>query len=159
MTKPVATARAGIVTPSPSEARWSAAGRNPGRPEPDACRPRNSAVAGAVGWLRRHQKPDGGWGEHYTSCLTGHYVEHSDSQAAMTAWALLALLRAAGPADPSARRAVACLVNLRRQGTGGGWPQQAASGIFFQTAVLDYRLYKDIFPVWALALTAGQPGT
>ena len=89
MTKPVATARTGIVTPSPSEAGWSAA----------------------------------------------------------------------GPADPAARRAVACLVNLQRQGTGGGWPQQAASGIFFQTAVLDYRLYKDIFPAWALALAAGQPGT
>jgi lanosterol synthase len=116
------------------------------------------AVAGAVGWLRRHQKPDGGWGEHYTSCLTGHYVEHPDSQAAMTAWALLVLLRAVGPADPDARRATGCLVNLQRRGTGGGWPQQAASGIFFQTAVLDYRLYKDIFPTWALALAACHPG-
>ena len=117
------------------------------------------AVAGAVGWLRRHQKPDGGWGEHYTSCLTGRYAEHPDSQAAMTAWALLVLLRAVGPDDPDARRAVGCLVNLQRRGTGGGWPQQAASGIFFQTAALDYRLYKDTFPVWALALAAGQPGT
>ena len=101
------------------------------------------------------RKPDGGWGEHYTeACLTGHYAEHSDSQAAMTAWALLALLRAVGPADPDARRAIACLVNLQRHGIGGGWPQQAASGIFFQTAVLDYRLYKDTFPTWALAAAA-----
>jgi len=38
------------------------------------------------------------------------------------------------------------------EGLRGGWPQQAASGIFFQTAVLDYRLYRDIFPAWALAL-------
>lgn len=114
-----------------------------------ACDP---AIAGAVSWLRRHQKPDGGWGEHYTSCLTGRYTEHPDSQAAMTAWALLALLRATGPADPHARRALQCLAALQEHGTGGGWPHQAASGVFFHTAVLDYRLYKDIFPTWALAL-------
>lgn len=117
------------------------------------------AIAGAAGWLRRHQKPDGGWGEHYTSCLTGRYAEHPDSQAAMTAWALLVLLRAAGPGDPAALRAAGCLAGLQRHGTGGGWPHQAASGIFFRTAVLDYRLYKDVFPAWALALAAGQQAT
>jgi lanosterol synthase len=47
-------------------------------------------------------------------------------------------------------------VNLQRRGTGGGWPHQAASGIFFRTAVLDYRLYKDVFAAWALAVAAGQ---
>ena len=51
-----------------------------------------------VSWLRQRQKPDGGWGEHYTSCLSGRYAEHPDSQAAMTAWALLVLRRTAGPA-------------------------------------------------------------
>ena len=112
------------------------------------------AISRTAGWLRQHQKPDGGWGEHYTSCLTGRYAEHPDSQAAMTAWALLVLLRTAGPGDPDARRALRCLESLQRQGTGGGWPRQAASGVFFQTAVLDYRLYKDIFPTWALAAAA-----
>ena len=112
------------------------------------------AIAGAVSWLRRHQKPDGGWGEHYTSCLTTQYAEHPDSQATMTAWALLVLLRTAGPADPSAQRALQCLMILQQQGTGGGWPPQAASGVFFRTAVLDYRRYKDIFPAWALALAS-----
>jgi squalene cyclase len=29
--------------------------------------PSNPAISGAVSWLGRHQKPDGGWGEHYTS--------------------------------------------------------------------------------------------
>ena len=115
------------------------------------------AISGAVGWLRRHQKPDGGWGEHSTSCLTGRYAEHPDSQAAMTAWALLVLLRAVGPADPGAQRAIRCLVTLQQQGDGGGWPHQAASGVFFQTAVLDYRRYKDIFPAWALAVASGHP--
>ena len=72
----------------------------------------------------------------------------------MTAWALLVLLRTAGPADPSAQRALQCLMILQQQGTGGGWPPQAASGVFFRTAVLDYRRYKDIFPAWALALAS-----
>jgi lanosterol synthase len=94
--------------------------------------PSDHAIAGAVGWLRRHQKPDGGWGEHYASCLTGLYTEHPDSQAAMTAWALLVLLSTAGPDDPDARRALRCLQTMQRRGTRGGWPHQAASGVFFQ---------------------------
>ena len=114
--------------------------------------PSDPAVAGAVAWLRRTQKTDGGWGEEYASCLTGRYTEHPESQAAMTAWGLLTLARAAGPDDPAARRAARCLGMMRSQGENGGWPQQAASGVFFQTAVLDYRLYKDVFPTWALAL-------
>jgi hypothetical protein len=27
----------------------------------------------------------------------------------------------------------------------------AQSGVFFSTAMLDYRLYKDVFSTWALA--------
>jgi lanosterol synthase len=79
----------------------------------------------------------------------------------MTAWALLVLLRTAGPGDPDARRALRalrCLESLQQHGTGGGWLRQAASGVFFQTAVLDYRLYKDIFPTWALAAASADSG-
>ena len=39
------------------------------------------------------------------------------------------------------------------------WPQQAQSGVFFGTAMLDYRLYKDYFPAWALGqYVAGHTG-
>jgi squalene/oxidosqualene cyclase-like protein len=113
------------------------------------------ALANAASWLIGKQKQDGGWGEHYTSCLTGEYVEHPDSQAAMTAWAVLALVPVVGKEHPAVIRGAQCLLELRRESSGRGWPQQAASGVFFATAVLDYRLYKDIFPTWALTRAAG----
>lgn len=75
----------------------------------------------------------------------------------MTAWALLALTRSTAASDPDAERAARYLTNLQRGD--GGWPQQSASGVFFQTAVLDYRLYKDIFPTWALAVAASPDNT
>jgi lanosterol synthase len=39
----------------------------------------------------------------------------------------------------------------QHQGADGAWPRQSQSGVFFSTAMLDYRLYKDYFPAWALA--------
>jgi squalene cyclase len=38
-----------------------------------------------------------------------------------------------------------------RQEPGGGWPAGAVNGVFFGTAMLDYRLYPAYFPAWALA--------
>ena len=39
----------------------------------------------AADWLVRVQRADGGWGEHYSGCVTDRYVEHPESQAVMTA--------------------------------------------------------------------------
>ena len=50
---------------------------------------------------------------------------------------------------PQIARGVECLKRL--MGADGAWPRQAQSGVFFATAMLDYRLYKDVFPSWALA--------
>ena len=111
---------------------------------------RDPAVAGAVDWLLSVQKQDGSWGEHHASCRSGQYVEHSDGQAAMTAWALLALTQTAGPEHPAVRSGTVFLAKL--MAPSGGWPHQAPSGVFFATAVLDYLLYRDVFPTWALTL-------
>jgi lanosterol synthase len=112
------------------------------------------AIARAAEWLLTKQKRDGGWGEHWKSCLSEEYVEHEESQAAMTAWALLALLEVLDVRSASIARAVACLRALQRPD--GSWPRQAQSGVFFSTAMLDYRLYKDDFPAWALARHAAR---
>jgi squalene/oxidosqualene cyclase-like protein len=107
------------------------------------------AIARAADWLLAHQKSDGGWGEHWKSCVTDEYVEHPESQAAMTAWALLALMESLPTSHPAIAHGVACLRAL--QLGDGQWPRQSQSGVFFSTALLDYRLYKDYFPTWALA--------
>jgi squalene/oxidosqualene cyclase-like protein len=107
------------------------------------------SIARAADWLLSHQKADGGWGEHWKSCVTDEYVEHPESQAAMTAWALLALMEALPTRHPAIARGIEKLRRL--QLADGQWPQQAQSGVFFSTAMLDYRLYKDYFPAWALA--------
>jgi lanosterol synthase len=67
----------------------------------------------------------------------------------MTAWSVLALLEVVPADDPSLGRAIQFLRRLQLDS--GAWPRQAQSGIFFSTAMLDYRLYKDTFPTWALA--------
>jgi len=40
----------------------------------------------------------------------------------------------------------------------GSWPKQDPAGVFFQTALLDYTLYRCYFPLWALALYEADGG-
>jgi lanosterol synthase len=116
----------------------------------------DAALARAAAWLVAHQKADGGWGEHWTGARDGRYVEHPDSQPVMTAWALLALLDTAGPHAQAVRRGVAWLIE--RQRADGSWPPGAVNGVFFGSAMLDYRLYAASFPTWALARYVAMRG-
>jgi squalene cyclase len=71
----------------------------------------------------------------------------------MTGWALLALLKA-GYDGPGAREAIESGVDvlLARQLPNGDWPQEGVAGVFSNTAMLHYCLYKNYFPLWALGL-------
>jgi lanosterol synthase len=112
-------------------------------------RPDDPALRQAAAWLVAHQRSGGGWGEHWTGCLTDTYVEHPESQAVMTSWALLALLPLLGRDAEPVRRGIAWLV--ASQDADGAFPAGAVNGVFFGTAMLDYRLYRVYFPAWALA--------
>jgi 2,3-oxidosqualene cyclase len=113
------------------------------------------ALVRAVEWLIAKQRDDGGWGEHYSGCLENRYVEHPESQVVMTSWALLAIMEVIGAKSPSVHRGIAWLRFMQR--ADGSWPHQAVNGVFFGSAMLDYRLYSTYFPVWALNRYAVLP--
>ncbi|MBW2693853.1 MAG: FAD-dependent monooxygenase [Deltaproteobacteria bacterium] len=110
----------------------------------------DSAIRRACHWLRARQRADGGWGEDPAGCLTGSYIEHRESQVIQTAWALMTLLEARDPDWGAIVRGSRFLIE--RQEESGSWPRQDPAGVFFHTALLDYTLYRQYFPLWALSL-------
>lgn len=104
----------------------------------------------ACAWVKERQRADGGWGEHFSSVLEHRYVEHEEAQVVQTAWALTTLLDAQDPDWSAIERAAAFLAGAQQED--GTWPKQDPEGIFFHTALLEYRLYRRYFPVWALGL-------
>ncbi|NVB41119.1 2,3-oxidosqualene cyclase [Pseudenhygromyxa sp. WMMC2535] len=116
------------------------------------------AIRRAARFLISRQREDGGWGERYEGVLEQRERDldpDEPSRVVQTAWAVLTLMQAAPERGHEAiERGVAFL--LERQLPEGGWPHDAAIGVFFNTAVLDYRLYKLAFPTWALARWLGQ---
>jgi lanosterol synthase len=79
--------------------------------------------------------------------LRDRYVEHPNSLVVQTSWALLALLHILPPGAEPICRGIAWLREQQKT----GWRQDAVTGVFFGTAMLDYRLYRSYFPAWALA--------
>tara|TARA_B100001750_G_scaffold247386_1_gene272959 strand:+ start:1010 stop:3094 length:2085 start_codon:yes stop_codon:yes gene_type:complete len=125
--------------------------------------PEDPAIRRGVEFLLRHRRPDGAWGEHWKTCLirdesAEHYIQLGEGHPTQTAWALLALLFAyAGHEERTPSEVVSALREGARwlagsQEPDGDWPSPLAAGVFFRTALLDYRLYRRIFPVQALAL-------
>ena len=117
-----------------------AAGANPGDP----------ALRLACHWLLERQRDDGGWGESHRGCLTGQYVGLVESQVIQTAWALIALLEAGDSNWHAISNGIGYLLDT--QNADGTWPKQNMVGVFFRTALLDYVLYRQYFPLHALSL-------
>ena len=116
----------------------------------DGASPTDPALRSAGRWLLKCQREDGGWGEHHSGCLSGRYVPHGQSQVIQTSWALIALLEAGDTDWAAISRGASFLVDA--QEADGTWPKQDMAGVFFRTALLDYTLYRQYFPVHALGL-------
>jgi squalene-hopene/tetraprenyl-beta-curcumene cyclase len=104
----------------------------------------------AVAWLRAVQKPDGSFGESLLSYDEPLTKGQGPSTASQTAWGLIGLLAGAGTNDPAVAKAVSYLVH-QQQGD-GSWSEADFTGTGFPGVFyLKYHLYRNSFPVYALA--------
>jgi squalene-hopene/tetraprenyl-beta-curcumene cyclase len=109
----------------------------------------------AVNWLRSVQKVDGSFGESLLSYDVPSTKGQGTSTASQTAWGLIGLLASAGTEDPAVAKAVAYLVH--RQQADGSWSEPEFTGTGFPGVFyLKYHLYRNSFPVYALARYSNQ---
>jgi lanosterol synthase len=99
-------------------------------------------------FLLGKQMADGGWGEHYNSCVEKRYIEHPQSQVVNTAWAVLGLMHARYPDPKPIERGLELIKS--RQLPNGEWKQEAIEGVFNRTCMIGYPNYRLYFTVWAL---------
>ena len=109
----------------------------------------------AVNWLRSVQRVDGSFGESLLSYDVPATKGQGTSTASQTAWGLIGLLASAGTEDPGVAKAVAYLVH--RQQADGSWSEPEFTGTGFPGVFyLKYHLYRNSFPVYALARYSNQ---
>ncbi len=107
-------------------------------------------VQRGLDWLRSVQNPDGGYGETCASYNDPAQKAKGPSTASQTAWALIGMLAASEPSDPAIERCVRYL--LQAQNLDGTWSEDAFTGTGFPCVFyLKYHLYRNCFPVYALA--------
>jgi squalene-hopene/tetraprenyl-beta-curcumene cyclase len=109
----------------------------------------------AVRWLRSVQKADGSFGESLRSYNEPETKGQGDSTASQTAWGLIGLLAGADTGDPAIQKAAAYLVE--QQNADGSWSEEEFTGTGFPCVFyLKYHLYRNSFPLYALARLRNQ---
>jgi squalene-hopene/tetraprenyl-beta-curcumene cyclase len=117
---------------------------------------REAHVLRAGEWLRSIQNADGGWGESCASYDNGVFTA-AESTPSQTAWAIMGLLAGGDSNSLSVRHGIEYL--LDSQNSDGSWNEQLATGTGFpKVFYLNYHLYKDYFPLLALASFVKQGG-
>ena len=111
--------------------------------------------ARAVAWLRQVQKTNGSFGESLASYELPSTKGQGNSTPSQTAWGLIGLLAGAETTDPAVGRAASYLV--QQQNSDGSWSEDDFTGTGFPGVFyLKYHLYKNSFPVYALARYRNQ---
>jgi len=107
------------------------------------------SVRRAVDWLIEHQNGDGGWGERIEGYYDPAWRGRGPSTASQTAWALLGLIAAGEVDHPATARGISYLIETQKEG--GGWDEPYFTGTGFPTDfMINYHLYREVFPVMAL---------
>ncbi len=110
----------------------------------------NAEARSGSAWLRAVQNSDGGFGETCASYDDPSLKGKGPSTPSQTAWGLIGLLAAGDIDSPSVNRAVQYL--LDGQKNGGCWEETMFTGTGFpRVFYLRYHLYRDTFPLYALA--------
>ncbi|MEA3239781.1 MAG: squalene--hopene cyclase [Candidatus Bipolaricaulota bacterium] len=110
---------------------------------------RSPYVRCAIDWLIDHQNEDGGWGERIEGYKNENWRGRGPSTPSQTAWALLGLIAAGEIEHPATVGGISYL--LRTQREDGGWDQPYFTGTGFPVDfMINYHLYRDVFPVMAL---------
>jgi squalene-hopene/tetraprenyl-beta-curcumene cyclase len=115
--------------------------------------PDHTVMRRAVVWLERVQNGDGGFGEDCRSYDLGEEGQawrgRGVSTPAQTAWALLGLEAAGAAGSECAARAIGWLAENQR--ADGGWDEDYFTGTGFpRDFLINYHLYRMVWPVWAL---------
>lgn len=109
----------------------------------------HEAIARGAKWLKSVQNSDGGWGESCRGYDTEKF-EQAPSTPSQTAWALLGLIAAGEVHCAEVANGVKWLKEHQRPD--GTWDEKITTGTGFpRVFYISYHLYRDYFPVLALA--------
>ncbi|GKE17570.1 dammarenediol II synthase-like protein [Tanacetum coccineum] len=111
------------------------------------------AIQKGVKFLLSTQNEEGGWGESYKSCPSEIYTPLAGNRTniVQTSWAMLGLM-SAGQAERDPRPLhKAAKIFINAQMDNGDFPQENMTGASMRNCMLHYPLYRNIFPLMALA--------
>lgn len=112
------------------------------------------AIVAGAHWLLAYQQPCGGWGESPDSYADPRLKGQGRPTASQTAWAVLGLIAAGLRDHPATLRGIRYLAET--QTPAGDWHESEFTGTGFpRVFYLRYHLYRQYFPLMALARWAG----